>query len=98
MAICQAASCVLRDAACAIPNGDAASLIGPLAALCEKAVRAVAARADAAVASTRARLALAQRSQDWGTRRGSWRMRWWPSGARPARPSTAVRPTRSGIY
>ena len=24
-AICQAASCVLRDAACAIPNGDAAS-------------------------------------------------------------------------
>ena len=28
-AICQAASCVLRDAACAIPSGDAASLIGP---------------------------------------------------------------------
>ena len=66
MAICQAASCVLRDAACAIPNGDAASLIGPLAALCDRAVRAVTARADAAVASTRARLALAQRSQDLG--------------------------------
>ena len=64
MAICQAASCVLRDAACAIPNGDAASLIGPLAALCDRAVRAVTERADAVVASTRARLALAQRSQD----------------------------------
>ena len=40
MAICQAASCVLRDAACAIPNGDAGSLIGPLAALCDRALPA----------------------------------------------------------
>ena len=62
-AICQAASCVLRDAACAIPNGDAASLIGPLAALCEKAVRAVTERA-AQRWRRRARLALAQRSHD----------------------------------
>ena len=46
-AVCRAASCVLRDARAAVAPADAAALVGPLAALCDRAATAVAARAAA---------------------------------------------------
>ena len=73
-----------RDAACAI-KGDAALLIGPLAALCEKAVRAVTERQRSSGVDA-VRLALAQRSQDERRAAAPGAFDGRP-GARPARPS-----------